>query len=58
MTEKKLVRVSSRGTVSLGKIAFDEFYYASVDEFDRIILEPVTVLPVTQVQRKIDDEQH
>lgn len=59
MTEKKLVRVSSRGTVSLGSLADNEFYYAFMDRDGRIILDPVAVLPASQVpiRRKVDDEQ-
>lgn len=55
----KLIRVSARGTVSLGNLADNEFYNAYVDPDGRIILEPVAVLPASQVpiRRKVDDEK-
>lgn len=46
----KLVRVSERGTVSLGKLAKYEYYTAQIminaDGVEAIVLVPVSVTPI------------
>lgn len=46
----KLVRVSDRGTVSLGKLAKYEYYSAQImvnaDGVEAIVLVPVSVSPI------------
>lgn len=47
----KIVKVSSRGTVSLGTIAEETYYEVKVDVEGRIILTPVIIKPITEVRR-------
>lgn len=50
----KLIKVNTRGQVSLGGFAQYEHYMASVDENGVITLVPAAVVPL---KRKADDQQ-
>lgn len=46
-----IVKVDARGRISLGQLAEDTYYKAEVDELGRIILTPVVIKPVTEVEK-------
>ena len=45
---RKLIRVNTRGQVSLGSLAQYEMYEATIDQKGSILLVPVVVTPVAQ----------
>lgn len=47
----KIVKLDARGRLSLGEIAEETYYEVKVDELGRIILTPVVIKPVTEVQK-------